>query len=215
MVIKINDLPDHHVYQEQKPGTITEVVEIPSSQSTPLVPPLYFSKCSSRLDNHSNYFVDSLNGLIPSLRQSFIPCVGCGEPLFGLPCRWCTCERCGNDIQNGSCLFCGSSNSFAYSSNPSFCNELQNNFISYEHNPCYQNCNAESFQNVPTSQQYGCEYCGGPHFSTNCQTRNLFPCDNNYHDQPPQYLSFETQPQPFPLPLTQAVILRASQLLYF
>jgi hypothetical protein len=76
-----NDLPNLHVYQEPKPETITEVVEIASSKSTPLVPP-----------------------------PDFVPCVGCGEPLFGFPCRWCTCVQCGNDIQNGSCLFCGSSN---------------------------------------------------------------------------------------------------------
>ena len=62
-VTEKNELPNLHVYQEPKPETITEVVEIPSSQSTPLVPPPYF-----------------------------VPCVGCGEPLFGFPCRWCTCE---------------------------------------------------------------------------------------------------------------------------
>lgn len=44
-----------------------------------------------------------------------------------------------------------------------------------------------SFQNAPISQQNGCEYCGGPHFSTNCQIGKPFPCDNNYHVQPPQY----------------------------
>ncbi|WP_254554265.1 hypothetical protein, partial [Salmonella enterica] len=89
-----NDLPNLHVSQEPEPDTITEVVEISSSQSTPLVPPPDFSKCSSRLDSHSDHhvgFVDSLNKPIPSRNsqmKSFIPCVGCGEPLFGSPCRW-------------------------------------------------------------------------------------------------------------------------------
>ncbi|PWA75941.1 pre-mRNA splicing Prp18-interacting factor [Artemisia annua] len=224
--------------------------------------------------------------------ESCIPCVGCGEPLFGSPCRWCTCERCGNDIPNGSCLFCGSSNSFIYDQNPnsfnnssdfydyppqpnyssydqrycdicgdsldststycqrctcercgrnlingfcSFCasenensysydfnpnfsNYPQNDFYllpqnSYEQEPCFnndsfqntshfENC-GESFENVhhesnPSQQQHGCEYCGGPHFSTDCQTRNPYPCGNkdcSYPDHTPQYRFTPSQPQ--------------------
>lgn len=155
VVTEKNDLPNLHVYQEPKPETITEVVEIPSSKSTPLVPP-----------------------------PDFVPCVGCGEPLFGFPCRWCTCEQCGNDIQNGSCLFCGSSNSFAYDPNQNSFNDSSNfsNYPShsYEQESYYPNLNDASYQNTPSqTQQFNCcEYCGGPHFSSDCQTRNPFPCNN-------------------------------------
>ena len=88
-VTETNDLPNLNVSREQEPEIITEVVEIPSSQSTPLVPPLDFSKCSSRLDSHSDHHVDFVDP-IPSHNfqmESFIPCVGCGEPLFGSPCH--------------------------------------------------------------------------------------------------------------------------------
>ena len=89
------------------------------------------------------------------------------------------CVRCGRNIIGGFWSFCESS--YTYGFNPNY---PQNNFNSYEQNPYF---NDESFQNAPISQQNGCEYCGGPHFSTNCQTRKPFPCDNDYHDQPPQY----------------------------
>ena len=119
-VTEKNDLPNLHVYQKQKPETITEVVKIPSSQSTPLVPP-----------------------------PDFVPCVGCGEPLFGFPCHWCTCEQCGNAIQNGSCLFCGSSNSFSYDPNQNSFNDSLNfsNYPShsYEQESYYPNLNDASY----------------------------------------------------------------------
>jgi hypothetical protein len=54
---KKNDSPNLHVYQEQEPETITEVVETLSSQSTPLVPPPDSPRCSSKLDNHSDFYV--------------------------------------------------------------------------------------------------------------------------------------------------------------
>ncbi|GKE72315.1 hypothetical protein Tco_1534356, partial [Tanacetum coccineum] len=52
--------------------------------------------------------------------STFIRCVGCGEPLYGHPCRWCTCERCGNDLRDGYCFLCHSRNgdSFTYDSTP-------------------------------------------------------------------------------------------------
>ncbi|GJX74909.1 hypothetical protein Tco_0313504 [Tanacetum coccineum] len=42
----------------------------------------------------------------------------CGEPLYGHLCRWCTCERCGNDLRDGYCFLCHSKNgdSFTYDS---------------------------------------------------------------------------------------------------
>lgn len=140
-VTEKNNLPNLHVHQEQKLETITEVVEIASSKSTPLVPP-----------------------------PAFIPCVGCGEPLFGLPCRWCTCVQCGNDIRDGSCLFCGSRNSFAYDPNqnsfydsPNFSNYPSH---SYEQESYYPNHNDASYHDTPT---ISCEYCGGPHQGFDCQ----------------------------------------------
>ena len=144
-----NDAPNSSDYPSQpelKPETITEVVEIASSQSTPLVPP-------------------------PDL----VPCVGCGEPLFGSPCRWCTCEQCGNDIQNGSCLFCGSSNSFAYDHNPNSLNDPSNfsNYPShsYEQESYNPNFNDAPYLNTPS---FSCEFCGGPHQGFECQTGNTF-----------------------------------------
>ena len=118
-VTEKNDLPNLHVYQEPKPETITEVVEIASSKSTPLVPP-----------------------------PDFIPCVGCGEPLFGLPCRWCTCEKCGNDIRDGSCLFCGSRNSFAYDPNQNSFNDSPN-FSNYpSHSYVQESYNKDQIRSI-------------------------------------------------------------------
>nr|GFA79294.1 pre-mRNA splicing Prp18-interacting factor [Tanacetum cinerariifolium] len=51
--------------------------------------------------------------------SSFVLCVGCGAQLYGFsPCQWCTCERCGNDLQNGFCSLCNSGNSYVYDPNP-------------------------------------------------------------------------------------------------
>lgn len=74
---------------------------------------------------------------------------------------------------------------YASKTKPTFISDYDSNdFNLYEQVPYFNN---KSFQNAPISQQNGCEYCGGPHFSTDCQTREPFPCDNDYHDQPPQY----------------------------
>jgi hypothetical protein len=115
-------------------------------------------------------------------------CFNYEEPFFEGSCVRCTCERCGNDIRDGSCWFCVSNtyNNFPnFSDYPPQPDYSHNDYNSYEQYPYF---NDESFQNAPISQlQNGCENCGGPHFSTDCQTREPFPYDNNYHDQPPQY----------------------------
>nr|GEU57546.1 hypothetical protein [Tanacetum cinerariifolium] len=50
--------------------------------------------------------------------SAFVLCVGCGEPLYGFsPCRWCTCEWCGNDLLDGICSLCNSRNSCIYDPN--------------------------------------------------------------------------------------------------
>jgi hypothetical protein len=106
-------------------------------------------------------------------------CYICGKPSEeGMSCGRCFCNECG--CINCMCYTPSADTSFDY--DPSLNNFPQNDF--YEPNSYY---NDESFQNAPISQQNGCEYCGGPHFSTDCQTREPFPYDNNYHDQPPQY----------------------------
>jgi hypothetical protein len=69
-VFRRNDLPNFH---EQEPETITEVVEIPSSQSTPLVPPPDSSKRFSRLESitpdSSHPFLTPVEGSDPVLKE--------------------------------------------------------------------------------------------------------------------------------------------------
>ena len=107
--------------------------------------------------------------------ESFIPCVGCGEPLFGLPCRWCTCERCGNDIRDGSCLFCGSRNSFAYELNPNSFNDYSN-FSNYPPQPDLSSFDQQNCFNCGDLLGDGshCERC----FCKECGfNRGLCVCD--------------------------------------
>ncbi|GJW79956.1 hypothetical protein Tco_0143931 [Tanacetum coccineum] len=81
--------------------------------------------------------------------STFVRCVGCGEPLYGHPCRWCTCERCGNDL-------CHSRNgdSFTYDSTPN----------SFDNPPDFS-CPPPQPQYVP----YSCELCGNDaHYGYDC-----------------------------------------------
>ena len=135
--------------------------------------------------------------------ESWIPCVGCGEPLFGLPCRWCTCERCGNDIQNGSCLFCGSSNSFAYNPNPNSFNEPPN-FSEYPPQPQPSPINQQNCFDCggPSGNDSFCEWCGGcPHPEYDCRTGDMLVYEHNpYNNQTSSGLdtsSYYTPPQQF------------------
>ncbi|GJV18668.1 hypothetical protein Tco_1367688 [Tanacetum coccineum] len=74
-------------------------------------------------------------------------CFGCGGPLDGLLCRWCTCEWCGNNLRNGFCSICdsGAGNSFVYDPNPNSFNDPPNFF---NHPP------------QPQCESYSCELCG-------------------------------------------------------
>ena len=131
--------------------------------------------------------------------DSSIPCIGCGEPLFGSPCRWCTCERCGNDIHNGSCLSCCSSDLFSYDQNsfnnfPNFSNYPSH---SYEQESYNLNFNDASYHNTPC---VSCEFCGGPHQGFECQTGNTFVYEqfsgntqNFQNDQTPYYSTIQSQ----------------------
>ncbi|GJZ16628.1 hypothetical protein Tco_0552751 [Tanacetum coccineum] len=88
--------------------------------------------------------------------STVIRCVGRGEPLYGHPCRWCTCERCGNDLRNGYCFLCHSRNgdSFTYDSTPnSFDNPLD---FSYP-------------PSQPQYMPYSCELCeNDAHYGYDC-----------------------------------------------
>jgi hypothetical protein len=112
-------------------------------------------------------------------------CFNCGNSSGeGVLCERCFCKECG--FTRGFCMCYASKAEPTFTSDydPNFSNYYHNDFNSYEQVPYFNN---ESFQNAPISQQNSCEYCGGPHFNTDCQTRKPFPNDNNYHDQPPQY----------------------------
>ncbi|GJU78410.1 hypothetical protein Tco_1275480 [Tanacetum coccineum] len=122
--------------------------------------------------------------------STFVRCIGCGEPLYGSPCQWCTCERCGNDLRDGYCFLCNSrnENSFTYDSNPNSFNNPSD--FSY---PPPQ----------PQYQTYSCELCGnGAHYSYDCPPQVLFvynqdPCFNqNFDNDFPQ--TSPNFPQQFP-----------------
>ncbi|GJU02786.1 hypothetical protein Tco_1113124 [Tanacetum coccineum] len=86
-------------------------------------------------------------------------CFGCGGPLDGLLCRWCTCEWCGNNLRNGFCSICdsGAGNSFVYDPNPNSFNDPPNFF---NHPP------------QPQCESYSCELCGNDsHYGFDCPPR--------------------------------------------
>ncbi|GJS14108.1 hypothetical protein Tco_0408580 [Tanacetum coccineum] len=121
--------------------------------------------------------------------STFVRCVGCGEPLYGHPCRWCTCERCGNDLRDGYCFLCHSrnGNSFTYDSTP-------NSFD----NPPYFSDPPPQPQYVP----YSCELCGNDaHHGYDCPPQvpfvyNQDPCFNQNFDYFPQ--TSPSFPQQYP-----------------
>nr|GEW62418.1 pre-mRNA splicing Prp18-interacting factor [Tanacetum cinerariifolium] len=117
--------------------------------------------------------------------STFVLCIGCGEPLNGFsPCRWCTCEWCGNDLLDGFCSLCNSRNSCDYDPNP-------NSF----------DCPPDSYHPPhPTYETYSCDSCGNDsHFGYDCQPQ--FPLNyepkwgyiQNYNSYPHDSLSFPQQ----------------------
>ncbi|GJU46454.1 hypothetical protein Tco_1203720 [Tanacetum coccineum] len=121
--------------------------------------------------------------------STFVRCVGCGEPLYGHPCRWCTCERCGNDLRDGYCFLCHSRNgdSFTYDSTPN----------SFDNPP--------DFSYPPPQPQYvpySCELCGNDaHYGYDCPPQvpfvyNQDPCFNQNFDYFPQ--TSPSFPQQYP-----------------
>nr|GEX50437.1 pre-mRNA splicing Prp18-interacting factor [Tanacetum cinerariifolium] len=117
--------------------------------------------------------------------STFVLCVGCGEPLYGFsPCRWCTCEQCGNDLLNGFCSLCNSRNSCVYDPNP-------NSF----------DCPPDSYHPPhPAYETYWGDSCGNDsHFGYDCPPR--FPLNyepelgyiQNYNSYPHDSPSFPQQ----------------------
>ncbi|GKD66421.1 hypothetical protein Tco_1308529 [Tanacetum coccineum] len=116
-----------------------------------------------------------------------VGCFGCGGPLDGLLCRWCTCEWCINNLRNGFCSFCASraGNSFVYDPNPNSFNDPPNFF---NHPP------------QPQYQTYSCELCGNDsHYGYDCPPRvplvyEQEPSYNqNFGDNPQNSPSFSQQ----------------------
>nr|GEX38159.1 hypothetical protein [Tanacetum cinerariifolium] len=119
--------------------------------------------------------------------STFVLCVGCGEPLYGfLPCQWCTCEWCGNDLLVGFCSLCDSRNLCVYYPNP-------NSF----------DCPPDSYHpQHPTYETYSCDsYGNDSYFGYDCTP--LLPLNyesepsyiENYNSYPYDSLSF---PQQYP-----------------
>nr|GEW70876.1 hypothetical protein [Tanacetum cinerariifolium] len=142
--------------------------------------------------------------------STFVLCVGCGTTLYGFsPCRWCTCERCGIDLLNGSCPLCNSINSCVYDLNSFDCpsdsyhpshltyetysgdscgNDSQFGYdypnqppLNYEPELGYiQNINSYPHDSPSFPQQYPCcDDCGITHEPYQCQLMN----EDYYHEQ--------------------------------
>ncbi|GKD38782.1 hypothetical protein Tco_1258989 [Tanacetum coccineum] len=100
--------------------------------------------------------------------STFVRCVGCGEPLYGSPCQWCTCEQCGNDLRDGYCFLCNSwnGNSFIYDSSPN----------SFDNPPDFSNP-------PPQPQTYSCEFCGNDaHYGYDCPPQGILELFRKLHD---------------------------------
>nr|GEZ17910.1 hypothetical protein [Tanacetum cinerariifolium] len=117
--------------------------------------------------------------------STFVLCVGCGEPLYGFsPCRWCTCEWCGNDLLDGFCSLCNLRNSCVYDPNP-------NSF----------NCHPDSCHLPhPIYETYSCDSCGNDsHFGYDCQLQFSLNYESkpgyieNYNSYPYDSSSFKQQ----------------------
>ncbi|GJY14083.1 hypothetical protein Tco_0383392, partial [Tanacetum coccineum] len=111
----------------------------------------------------------------------------CGESLYGHPCRWCTCERCGNDLRDGYCFLCHSRNGDSFTS-------TSNSFD-----------NPPDFSFPPPQPQYmpySCELCGNDaHYGYDCPPQvpfvyNQDPCFNQNFDYFPQ--TSPSFPQQYP-----------------
>nr|GFB44698.1 pre-mRNA splicing Prp18-interacting factor [Tanacetum cinerariifolium] len=119
--------------------------------------------------------------------SSFVLCVGCGAQLYEFsPCKWCTCERCGNDLRNGFCSLCNSGNSYVYDPNP---NSFDYPSDSYHlPHPTYETYSYDSYGNdsqfgYDCQPQFPLHYESKPGYNENY---NSYPYDSS--SLPQQYL---------------------------
>nr|GEW31601.1 hypothetical protein [Tanacetum cinerariifolium] len=112
--------------------------------------------------------------------STFVLCVGCGTPLYGfLPCRWCTCKRCGIDLLNGSCPLCNLRNSYVYDPNPK----------SFDYPP------DSYYPPHPTYETHSGDSCGNDsQFGYDCPTQ--FPL--NYEPEPSYIQDYNSYPHDSP-----------------
>nr|GEY76681.1 pre-mRNA splicing Prp18-interacting factor [Tanacetum cinerariifolium] len=106
----------------------------------------------------------------------FVLCVGCGAQLYGFsPCQWCTCERCGNDLQNGICSLCNSGNSYIYDPNPISFDCPPDSY--HPPHPTYETYSYDSYGN---DSQFG--YDCQPQFPLNYESEQGY--NENYTSYP-------------------------------
>ncbi|GJY71010.1 hypothetical protein Tco_0474713 [Tanacetum coccineum] len=128
-------------------------------------------------------------------------CGGCGQPCDGFYCYLCTCQQCGVNLLDGTCLNCtygdGKPVTCCGCEGPlkggfcSFCASRNENSFAYDSNSNYFN-NDQNFSDYtpqPQYETYLCELCGNnSHYGYDCPPR--FPlvyeqesCYNqNYND---------------------------------
>nr|GEX35220.1 pre-mRNA splicing Prp18-interacting factor [Tanacetum cinerariifolium] len=162
---------------------------------------------------HNNILVVKIAGLLMKLTivrlilmSTFVLCVGCGTPLYGLlPCQWCTCERCGNDLRDGFCSLYNSRNSCVYDPNPNSLDCPPDS--SHPLHPTYETYSYNSYGNdshfgYNFQPQFPLNYESEPGYIENYTSYpydsssfpQQYPCCEDcrvtheaYHCQPPQY----------------------------
>nr|GFB09991.1 pre-mRNA splicing Prp18-interacting factor [Tanacetum cinerariifolium] len=118
--------------------------------------------------------------------STFVLCVGCGTALYGFsPCQWCTCERCGIDLQDGICPLCNSMNSCAYDPNPNSFDCPPDSY--HPPHPTYETYSGDTYGN---DSQFG--YDCPPQFPLNYEpepgyTQNYNSCPHDSPSFPQQY----------------------------
>nr|GEV84552.1 hypothetical protein [Tanacetum cinerariifolium] len=112
--------------------------------------------------------------------STFVLCVGCGATLYGFsPCRWCTYERCGNDLRDGFCSLCNSRNSCVYDPHPNSFDCLPDSY--HPPHPTYETYSGDSSGN-------------DSYFGYDCPPR--FPL--NYEPEPSHIQNYNSYPHDSP-----------------
>ncbi|GKD87672.1 hypothetical protein Tco_1358826 [Tanacetum coccineum] len=111
-------------------------------------------------------------------------CAGCGQPCDGFYCYLCTCQQCGVNLLDGTCLNCtygdGKPVTCCGCEGPlkggfcSFCASRNENSFAYDSNSNYFN-NDQNFSDYtpqPQYETYLCELCGNnSHYGYDCPPR--------------------------------------------